>query len=197
MKEKEQGFTLLEMMVCFIIFGIFLECLWGFYTHIHINHVTFNQQVKLTSEGDNIEAFIRESIRDAKKVKITTSGSGGVGEEEIESGHMNDVQQLELIKIEFTRVVDEGGTPTEKSCMLEITNNGASDIGKGAHNLVYKVDSSEKIISDQIENIKVTSKKDSNLVTFECVLCKKDETNSRLKVTKQFSESLAYKEHMS
>ena len=85
MKSSEKGFTLLELCVCFILFSIFLECIWGFFTHIYMNYYTFNRQVNLDNEANNVEAFIRDNIRAAYELKISVEG--GI----IEAEHTNAI----------------------------------------------------------------------------------------------------------
>ncbi len=195
--RKKRGFTLLEMCVCIIIFAVFLEAIWGFYTHIYINNAVFNQQVKLSSEGGNIEAFIRENMRDAEAIKIKTSSNTGE-KHEIELDYSDAVKEETLELITVKKEVASSGSTTLKECSLSVSNNTESDSERrGEKSLMYTVDGKDKLVSDWIENIKVTKEKDSKIITFEVELCDKDEENSRLKYTHIFSESIAYKNKIS
>ena len=190
--KKANGFTLLEMCLCFILFAIFIEWVGTYYVHVSNNSKILHEQIQLMNESDNIEAFVHESIRDATQLRIITEGAV------IESSHKEDVISCELVKIEFIRERNKGQISNDEVCYVEMSNNVRATEVKGKHNLIYKVEGKGgyKVISDQVETIKVTSYANSNIVTFECILHKKGETNSRLIYTKSFSESLDYKGHI-
>ncbi|MBP3887075.1 MAG: hypothetical protein J6F30_05400 [Cellulosilyticum sp.] len=190
--KKANGFTLLEMCLCFILFAIFIEWVGTYYVHVSNNSKILHEQIELMNESDNIEAFLHESIRNATQLRIITEGAI------IESSHKEDVISGELVKMEFIRATNKKETSNDEVCCVEISNNVRATEAKGKHNLIYKVEGKggHKVISDQVETIKVTSYANSNIVTFECTLHKEGETNSRLIYKKVFSESLDYKGHI-
>lgn len=197
MKYQENGFTLVELCACIILFGIFLECILGFYTHVYLNYMHLRQQLSLASEGNDIEIFIKDCIREAEQVKVVVDGAEIENVTDINDIHNQDVIDQDLHKIEFTRKIKRGTGYEEQKCSIEMVNMDEYKKEKGKCKLVYKVDekATSNTISDQIENIKVTSYKHSNIVEFKCLLKKKDETHLRCTYTKVFSESLAYKGH--
>lgn len=205
MKENEKGFTLLEMCVSFVLFAIMLESVWGFFSTIYINYIQFDQQVSINSEATTVEEFIKQELRAADKVRIiTTTG------EQIEVTYKaspNNVEvmdkPLETIKYMVRIPKTSGAGYEEKECEITLTEILPIDATKGTYKLSYSVKSiggttvrtNNTVISEMIENIKVTSYKDSDLIEFTCAFQKINETNSRLKMTKKFTESLEYKEH--
>lgn len=205
MKENEEGFTLLEMCISFILFAIMLESIWGFFSTIYINYLQFAHQVSINSEVMNVEDFIKQEIRLADKVLIiTTSG------EQIEVTYKTSTNNIEVkdkslktIKYMVKMPKTNGPGYKEKECEITLDTVSTIDMAKGTQKLSYSVKSiggipvvtNNTVISEMIENIKVTSYKDSDLVEFTCEFQKRNETNNRLKITKKFTESLEYKEH--
>ena len=210
MKKREQGFTLLEISVCFILFAILLEALWGFFGNIYGEFLMFDKKVALDNEADTIESFLRDYIRQADKIKITTQDGktievilappgtnpnnldvidGDLKEIEIEKKQLNVAGSAYETKNSKV-IVGNTSSPTGKQGKLQLTYQALS--GVGGSNV-----GSPKLISDQIENIKVTSKKDSDLVEFTCTVHKNGETNVRLKITFRFTEALTYKARLS
>ncbi len=210
MKRREQGFTLLEISVCFVLFAILLEALWGFFGNIYGEFLMFDKKVALDNEADTIESFLRDYIRQADKIKITTQDGKTIevilAPPDTNPNNLDvingDLQEIEIEKKQFNAassayetknskvIVGNTSSPTGKQGKLQLTYQalsgvGGSDVG------------SSKLISDQIENIKVTSKKDSDLVEFTCTVHKNGETNDRLKVTFRFTEALSYKARLS
>ena len=210
MKRREQGFTLLEISVCFILFAILLEALWGFFGNIYGEFLMFDKKVALDNEADTIESFLRDYIRQADKIKITTQDGKTIevilAPPDTNPNNLDvingDLQEIEIEKKQFNAassayetknskvIVGNTSSPTGKQGKLQLTYQALS--GVGGSNV-----GSPKLISDQIENIKVTSKKDSDLVEFTCTVHKNGETNDRLKVTFRFTEALSYKARLS
>lgn len=192
MKEKQEGLTLLEMCISLILFTIMLEGLWGFFANIYGDYIQFTLQTTLNSEASTIEDYISEYIRSADKIKITTED----GVIEVAGSPKNvEVYKAQLKKIEGivkTPKANGSGFYEKKSQVIM----SPAEQGKGTYKLTYSVAGSgtNNLISDQIEHIKVSSKEASNLIIFECSLQKAGETNERLKVNRQFTESIANKE---
>lgn len=204
-KRNEEGFTLLETCISFILFAIMLESIWGFFSTIYINYLQFEQQVSINSEVVNVEDFIKQEIRSADKVLIlTTSG------EQIEVTYKASINNVEVkdkllksIKYRVKIPKTTGIGYQVKECEIILDTVSTIDETKGTKKLSYSVKSiggipvvtNHTVISEMIENIKVTSYKDSDLVEFTCEFQKRNESNNRLKITKRFTESLEYKEH--
>lgn len=189
---KEKGFTLLELCMCLVIFGVFIECLGGFFNQCSMRYRQYREQLELTQEGQNVEDFIRDCIRRADKVQIKTE-SGKVIEaiDQALGVQASDIESERLWKIECVRTAVEKGTRITEKYRLEMKKSGGNYSGKYA--LVYSGGYVSNIVSEQIENIKVTKDKDSDRVLFECSLQKENEGNTRINYTKCFSESLEYK----
>ncbi len=214
MQKRNKGFTLLEISVCFVLFAILLEALWGFFSNIYGEYMQFDKKVALNNEADAIEGFLRDYIRQADKIKITTQ-DGKVIEVilaptvavPLPNPNNEDVLDIELKEIEIEKKqLNAAGTAYEIKNSKVFVSNNTSPIGKqGRLKLSYLLLSgvggsgvgSSKLISDQIENIKVTHKKDTDLVEITCTIHKNGETNNRLKKTFKFTEDLTYKERLS
>lgn len=205
MRENEEGFTLLEMCISFILFAIMLESIWGFFSTIYINYIQFAQQVSINSEAINVEDFIKQEIRLADKVLIITT-SGEQIEVTYKTGTNNiEVKDKLLKSIKYMVKIPKTPGPgyREKECEITLDTVSTIDTTKGTQKLSYAVKSlggvpvvtNNTVISEMIKNIKVTSYKDSDLVEFTCEFQKRDESNNRLKIIKKFTESLEYKGH--
>ena len=206
MRKNEKGFTLLEVCVSLILFAIMLESIWGFFSTIYINYIRFNEQVKISSEATTVEDFIVQEIRGADKVRIKTTTPGEQIEVTYKGSTSNvEVKDKSLERIQYMIEIPNptGGGYKEKECEIILTPISPTDEKKGKYQLSYSVKSiggvavttNNTIVSEMIENIKVTRYKDSDLVEFTCTLHKINETQNRLKLTKKFTESLEYKEH--
>lgn len=205
MKRNEGGFTLLETCISFVLFAIMIESIWGFFSTIYINYLQFEQQVSMNSERINVEDFIKREIRSADKVRIlTTSG------EQIEVTYKTSTNNVEVkdkllksikYRVKVPKTIGIGYE--EKECEIVLRTVSTIDGTKGTKELSYSVKAkggipvatNYTVISEMIENIKVTSYKDSDLVEFTCEFQKRNENNNKLKITKRFIESLEYKEH--
>lgn len=205
MQENEQGFTLLEVCVSFILFAIMLESIWGFFSNIYSNYIQFNQQVSINSEATTVEDFIKQELRAADKVLIITTTGEQIEVTYKASKYNIEVKDKGLKKIKYRVKVPKtsGIGYDEKECEMVLTRTSSTDATKGAYQLNYSVTFkgggsvgyNKTLVSEMIENIKVTRYKDSDLVEFSCTFQKKNETNSKLKITKKFTESLEYKEY--
>lgn len=195
MKQQEEGFTLLEMCACLILFAIMLEGLWGFFNQFYMDSIQFNQQTALNNEASIIEDYISQYIRTADHITITTTDDGII--EVTGSDKNQEIENADLKKIEAVIQIPKsyGSGFLEKKSKVTVESLSSIEEGKGAYKLTYSVDgiATNNLISDQIENIKVSSKKESNTVIFDCTIKKRGETNERLIVRKQFTESIAYK----
>lgn len=214
MKEKQKGFTLLELAVCFVLFAILLEALWGFFGNIYGEFIQFDKKIALNNEADAVESFLRDYIRQADKIKLTMQDgkiievilapttiapSPNPNNQDVIAG---DLKQIEIEK----KQLNTAGTAYEiKNSKVFVENNTSPTGNQGRLKLSYQLLSGiggsdvggANLISDQIENIKVTHKKDSDLVEITCIIHKNGETNERLKVTIRFTEDLSYKERLS
>ncbi len=183
MKKNSRGFTLLEICVCFILFAILLESLWGFFSNTYAEFLQMDKQVMLNNEADAIQSFIKNYIRQEEKIKITTQDDSII---QVLTGTGNPSSDItgDLKSIEGD------------SSQLKIGTNTPPIARQGLLKLEYISGGTSKVVSDQIQNIKVTQKKDSDLVEFVCTLHKAGESNNRSKVTIRFIESLTYKERL-
>lgn len=214
MKENQKGFTLLELVVCFVLFAILLEGLWGFFSNIYGEFMQFDKKVALNNEVDAVESFLRDYIREADKITLTmqdgkiievilapttANPAPNPNNQDVIAG---DLKQIEIEK----KQLNAAGTAYEiKNSKVFVVNNTSPTGKQGRLKVSYQLLSGvggsgiggAKLISDQIENIKVTHRKDSDLVEITCTVHKNGETNGRLKVTVRFTEDLSYKERLS
>lgn len=202
-ERNKKGFTLLETCLSFILFAILLQSIWGFFSNIYIQFIRLEQQVSIISEAAAVTDFIRQEIRSADKVRIVTTL--GTIIETNNSGSIDDVQveneSLKSIKYQVKVPRTNGLGYTQKVCEI-ILSPVIANPTKGAQKISYFVKSvdgvsvgtNNTVISELIEDIKITCYKDSNLVEFTCEVYKKNETNPKLKMIKKFTESLEYKE---
>lgn len=202
MMVKEKGFTLLEVILAIMLFGILLEGIGGFFSGIYKEFTYFDTKVVLNNEATAIEDFMRDYIRMADEIKIfikrptitdpiqvypqTNSSTTISGE---------TLSYIEIVRKTQTTASGGGIVETVEKCNIQLEGN--KDKGQGSYKLYYVVKNNgvenKRVISDQIENIKIAIAKDSNLVEIECMVGKENETDPRLKTTVEFTESLAYK----
>lgn len=204
MKENEKGVTLLEMSLSFVLLAILLESVWGFFSTLYIQSIRLEQQIRLSNEAAAVVGFIKQEIRSADKVQITTMLGDKI--EVVHSGETNNIelrdQPLKSIQYQLKIPKTNGLGYTEKECEI-ILYTIPREPKKGENKLSYTVRTIDgkyvgtnfSIISEMIENIKVTRYKDSDLVEFTCKISKKNERDPKLIITKKFTESLEYKEH--
>lgn len=196
MKNKQVGFTLLELSICLILFSIFLEAFLGFYTNIYGNYIKTDHQMILMNEGNNVEQFIKGCIRESIKLRIWADGEVVETILDADSTYNQDVVDVPLDKIEFSRMIEMSkGSYQEKRCQIEMIYMGEK--GNGKYKLTYEASGKPgaNTISDWVEAITVTRYKGSNNVEFKCIFQKKDEKDQRLSYTKCFSVNLDYKTH--
>lgn len=218
MRKDVKGFTLLEIAVCFVLFAILLEALWGFFGNIYGEFMQFDKKITLNNEADAIESFLKDYIREADKIKITTADgkiievmkakdASGV---DPDSNNPNNIEitDAEIKTIETEKTELSSATPPTyitTNSKVELSAFASPTGNQGEKQLKYQAldgigggnRGTAKLISDQVENIKISRKKDSDLVELTCTLHKKDETNERLKVIFKFSVNLSYKERLS
>lgn len=204
MKENEKGFTLLEMSLSFTLFAILLESIWGIFSVLYMHSIELEQQIKMSHEAAAVEEFIRQEIRSADKVCIITTLGDQIETNYLGYSNNPEVkdQPLKSIKYQVKIPKTNGLGYTQKECEIVLFTI-TSDPTKGAKKLNYIVRSiggtsvvaNNTLVSEMIENIKVTRYKNSNVVEFTCEIHKKNESNPRLKIVKKFTESLEYKGH--
>ena len=195
--KEQQGFTLLELCICLVLFSIFLEGLWSVYSCFYFDYVKLNQQVSLMNEESNVEEFVRECMREAKQMKITVKDQMIQPNMKFDDSNNKDVVDKPLQKIEFTRMLQTSDdTYEEKKCKIEMVYIGGKNSNTGKYKLTYEAPGKPgaNTISDQIEKITVTHYKNSDYVEFTCVMNRMGEQDERLICTEVFSESLAYKQ---
>ena len=183
MKKNQKGFSLLEILCCFVIFAFLLQGLWGVFGNIYFNYMVFDKQVELDNEGEGIESFIKTYIREADLVKVYAGGKIITCDSESDISH----EGLALEKIELETTLDSG-TVRSSTIVYDASNKELSYNSGGAKNL----------IADEIENIKITRLKGTNLIEFSCDLSAQlnsaEPGNERKKITTNFSETIDYKE---
>ena len=182
MNKDEKGFSLLEIICCFVIFALLLEGLWGVFGNIHSNFMVFDKQVELDNEGEGIESFIKTHIRGADSVKIKAGGNTITYNSEPEISY----EGLQLEKIELETTLDDG-TIKISNIVYDATNKKLS----------YESNGGKNIIADEVDNIKVTRLKRTNVIEFTCELSSKldieDRASNRKKIVVNFSQDIDYK----
>ena len=224
MKKITKGFTLLEVSVCFVLFAILLELLWGFFGNIYTEFLQFDKKITLNNEAEMIESFFSDYIRGADKVEITVVKKDAlgiiqdqkiievmlpkeiVGGVDLKNPNNIEISDYELSKIEIEKKqLDATGTIYEtKNSEIVFSYTVTSEGERVSRKLEYQAldgirgtkKGDAKLISNQIENIKVERNIDSNLIEFICTVHREKEINQRLKITFKFSESIAYKERL-
>lgn len=194
MMKEQTGFTLLELCMCLILLGIFLESISDFYGRCCHGYQVFYEQLMLEHEGENIEAFIQSSIRKANKVKVTTQEGSSIEEVRNSNELGEKVEGENLKKIKCASIVFINGLEKEETYCIELVDNHGKGAGKYA--LVYEGagGKTRNVISDQIESIQITKDKQSNIIEFQCLLHKeKNESSKRITFSQRFSVSLAHK----
>ena len=202
MKKNEKGATLLEVSLSFVLFAILLESIWAFFSVIHIQSNRLEQQIRMSSEASAVMNFIRQEIRSADKVRIITM----VGDktEVIDLSGLNNIevrdQPIKSIQYRIKIPETNGVGYTEKVCEM-VLYDMPSDAASGAKKLDYivrsiggqYVETNHTVVSEMIQNIKVTRYKNSELIEFTCEISKKNEVDPKLIMIKKSTESLQYK----
>ena len=199
--KKIRGFTLIEMCIAMVLFSILLEMLGTFYLQIYKDDIQFNKQMQLINEANNVEAFIKNCIREAEEIRLITVEGEVINVGEMPSSKKNkDVVDQTLDKIEFTREIKgKDGSYQRKRCSLCVNSQKVDIEVKGKYKLAYRVWNggilSSNTVSENIESIKVTHYENSNFVEFACKLQQENQEGSQLSYTKTFMESLNYKKY--
>lgn len=184
MKAKESGFTLLEAIIAVALFAILLQFLLNFFTSMYVRTKAFQQKAYLEDQARVVKDFVREQIRKSKRVEIEYEG----GSNKI-TNITEDVDNFEVIDQPLMTIVLDDGKK------ISLKSNASGSEKEGKLQLVYiGGGTTPNLISDEIDSIKVTRKKDSDYIAFTCVFCKKGESDRNLILTRTFSESLAYKQ---
>ncbi len=208
MHKQEQGFTLLEAAIALVLFCLLLQGLLNFFAVMYSNSKHLEQKAYLMDNARAINNFIGEKIKEATNVEIELTKSlnnAGTPNDPTDDTWANADWAYRLItpilipsdntarEGRLSRIVlqDKVGNIT----YIDLKFTSSADNNKGYYQLVYVSGTSatESLISDRIQNIKVTRKKDSDIVEFSCELSKKNETFNYLKIKEVFTESLAYK----
>ena len=186
MKKKEEGFTLLELLIAVLLLSIFLASVWQLFSIAYLRYHQNQVRMELDNSARNVAQFIQNEVRKADTVRITT-----------DAGVINPIMGAadninvsgNLVKIELQNGV--------QSYSLEIQSTG-TDKKKGIYTLQYVTTESGAVtripISDLIQELKATRSKDSDEVSFYCELNRQNEKDDILKIKLTFTESLAYKE---
>ncbi|MDF2613655.1 MAG: hypothetical protein K0S71_1441 [Clostridia bacterium] len=190
---NSKGFTLIEVIVALLLFSLLMGALWEFFGNTYSVYTQFDHKTNLSDESRRVSSFIREEIRLADQVTITVEGSPELKihppetPKTMESSSL--VKDKQLAKIELKTA----GSGRKGDRRIELSENASFDNGEGLYKLVYIANSTSSLISDKIQNIKVTREEDSPIVVFECTISKKGETQAAQIVQHIFSESLEYK----
>ncbi len=183
MNKNQKGFSLLEIICCFVIFAFLLEGLWGVFGNIYFNYMVFDKQVELDNEGEGIESFIKTYIREADSVKVYAGGKIITYDSDPDISH----EGLILEKIELETTLSSG---TVRSSTI-VYNSASKELS-------YHSNGGKNLIANEVENIKITRMKGTNLIEFRCELSDQlntgDPQSQRKKVTTDFSETIDYKE---
>lgn len=183
MKNKAEGFTLLEAIIAVMLFAILLQFLLSFFASMYLSAKTFQQKTYLEDQARVVKEFVCEQIRKSEQVSIEYVGGSHPITNVTEAADNFEVIDQPLVNI----VLDNGKKMSLKA-------NPAKSKGIGKLQLVYiGGGTTPNLISDEIESIKVTREKDSDYISFTCVFCMKGEKDENLILTRTFCESLAYK----
>lgn len=195
MKTKNKGFTLLEVIMAIMLFAILLEGMGHFFSTIYKEFTEFDTKIILNNEATAVEDFMRDYIRMADGITIVTTSDEPIVPNQTVTRSQEILEEIEIARRVQTTVSGGSSKETIERCKIQVEPNYASD--QGSYKLNYVAEGNKRLISDYIENIKVSTTSGSNLVEIECTIAKKVKTNDRLKVTVKFTESLAYKQRAS
>ena len=202
METNKKGFTLLEMSLSFVLFAILIESIWGFFATISKHSIQLEQQIRMSSEAASVADFIRQELHSADEVCIVTTLGTILEANSSESKTSAEVinESLKAIKYRVKVPKTSGEGYTQKTCEIVLSSVSVNST-KGKQKLSYTVNAvdgswvgiNSAVISEMIEDIKVTRYKNSDLIEFTCEIYKNNETNPKLKIIKKFMESLEYK----
>lgn len=188
MKKKQEGFTLLELLIAILLLSIFLAAVWQFFSIAYIRYHQNQVRIELDNNARNINQFIQTEIRKADAVQIKTEDGQVIDPILTKTDNKSITGELKEIKL-------KNGTQTYS---LELVALAGGDETKGVYELQYVTNESGVTtripVSDMIQKFEVTRNKNSDEVSFYCELNRKNEEDAILKIKHTFTESLAYKQ---
>lgn len=181
--KKEQGFTLLEMIITILLFSMFLSAFTLFFGTVYRNYTKFQTQVKLANEERIISEFIRDEIRLAEQItiKVKPANLPALDIYWDKALPTADITEATLMEINIR----------EKGKVATIKLEGLPVTAGAKYKLSYRSNGTTMVISEIIENLTISQKKQSDILSFTCVVGEKASTSEKL--TSRFEEVLTYK----
>jgi prepilin-type N-terminal cleavage/methylation domain-containing protein len=193
----QKGFTVLEVIVALLLFSLLMGSLWQFYGEAYRGYISFDQQADLSEQARLVTSFIREEIRlsDQVTLLIETDTDGTKESKEIhppvvpKTDNSSALREGELKRIKLNTLSSSRKTSRE----LWLKDNAPDTKEKGQYSLYYTANGTDSLISDKVDNIKVTRVKDASTAQFECTFAIRRDTAIIQEMQNTFSESLEYK----
>ncbi|PHV72339.1 hypothetical protein CS063_02355 [Sporanaerobium hydrogeniformans] len=181
MKTRNQkGFSLLEAVLALLLFTLLLEGLFDFFAKTYAGYVYFDHKATNINEARVVSDFIRREIREADEVAIHLMDTTV-----ITRGNMEGVTGSTLKQI----------MTTSAGMGLRTLKLEANATTEGArYKLSYNSGGRTALVSNQIEDIIVRKATDSQLISFQCKIYKKNQNYKSQRMESTFTENLYYKE---
>lgn len=167
MKKDERGFTLLEVIMAFLLFGILTTMLWDFFTGSYIQALKQERQTILMNQAQTVRLFIQEEIRLSEKISIIVVTDAG-SEVTIEPGDESTLSDktkgtLKEIKLD----TNSSGAKGKRS--IRKIKNTADTANKGMYQLVYTANKTDNPICTNIKEIEIVYEKQSKKLECNCL----------------------------
>jgi prepilin-type N-terminal cleavage/methylation domain-containing protein len=193
----QKGFTVLEVIVALLLFSLLMGSLWQFYGETYRGYISFDQQSDLSEQSRLVTSFIREEIRlsDQVTIVVETDVAGTKQTKEIhppvipKTEDSSALREGELKRIKLNTLSSSRKTSRE----LWLKDNVLPLKDMGRYSLYYNANGTDSLISDKVDNIKITREQDASTVQFECTFAIRRDAAVIQEMQNTFSESLEYK----